>query len=102
VEVEAMSQAQSPSIGHAYGRVRILAAWRVPRSTFYARQHRTLNPTPPPQRRGPKTAHSDTELVELIRQSIADSPLHGEGHRKFWVRLRVQGVRTPEQLKRTT
>jgi hypothetical protein len=88
-----MSQAQSPSIGHAYGRVRILAAWRVPRSTFYARQHRTLNPT---------TAHSDTELVELIRQSIADSPLHGEGHRKFWVRLRVQGVRTPEQLKRTT
>lgn len=91
-----MSQAQSPSTGRTYGRARVLAAWRLPRSTFYARQQRALHPLPQ-QRRGPKTAHSDAELLGLIRQSIADLPFHGEGHRKFWARLRVQGVRTSKQ-----
>lgn len=88
-----MSQALSPSTGRKYGRARVLAAWRLARSTFYARQQRLLHPIQP-QRRGPKTAHTDAALLELIRQAIADSPFHGEGHRKFWARLRVQGVRT--------
>lgn len=88
-----MSQAQSPSTGRKYGRARVLAAWRLSRSTFYARQKRALHPVPA-QRRGPKTAHADAALLELIRQAIAGSPFHGEGHRKIWARLRVQGVRT--------
>jgi len=88
-----MSQAQSSSTGRKYGRARVLAAWGLPRSTFYARQQRMLHPTAP-RRRGPKTAHTDAELVEKIRQVIAASPFHGEGHRKLWARLRVQGVRT--------
>lgn len=91
-----MSQALSPSTGRTYGRARVLAVWGLPRSTFYARQKRTLDPVPQ-QRRGPKTAHTDAELLERIQQAIADSPFHGEGHRKFWARLRVQGVRTSRQ-----
>lgn len=86
-----MSQALSPSTHRKYGRARVLAMWGLPRSTFYARQkHQPV----PLQRRGPKTAHSDAELVEQIRQVIADSPFHGEGHRKVWARLRLRGVRT--------
>jgi transposase InsO family protein len=96
VEVEAISQALSPSSNRKYGRARVLAACRLPRSTFNARQKRALHPAPP-QRRGPKTTHSDAELLDLIRQSITGSPFHGEGHRKFWARLRIQGVHTSKQ-----
>jgi transposase InsO family protein len=37
---------------------------------------------------------ADTELVAAIRAVLADSPFHGEGHRKVWARLRMRGVRT--------
>ena len=88
-----MSQAQSPSTGRAYGRARVLAVWGQPRSTFYARQQRARRPVAP-QRRGPKTKHTDAGLLEQIRAILAASPLHGEGHRRIWARLRVQDVRT--------
>lgn len=88
-----MSQAQSPSTGRNYGRARVLAAWGQPRSTFYTRRQRARHPTPL-QRRGPKTTHTDAELLEQIRAILAASPFHGEGHRKIWARLRLQGVRT--------
>jgi len=88
-----MSQAQSPSTHQQYGRARVLSVWRIPRSTYYARKKRSLQ-LRQPQRRGPKTAHSDEELVEQIRQVIAVSPFHGEGHRKIWARLRLKGFRT--------
>jgi len=44
----------------------------------------------PPGKRGPKTALSDPELLELIRADLAASPFQGEGHRKVWARLRVR------------
>jgi len=88
-----MSQALSPSTSRTYGRARVLTIWGLSRSTFYARRKRLLQPVPL-KRRGPKTAHSDAELVEQIRQVIAGSPFHGEGHRKVWARLRLRGVRT--------
>jgi putative transposase len=37
---------------------------------------------------------ADTDLVAAIRAVLADSPFHGEGHRKVWARLRMRGVRT--------
>ena len=37
---------------------------------------------------------TDEELTARIRQEIAVSPFTGEGHRKFWARLRVAVVRT--------
>jgi hypothetical protein len=36
----------------------------------------------------------DAGLVEAIRAVLAASPFHGEGHRKVWARLRMDGVRT--------
>ena len=36
----------------------------------------------------------DGELTEAIRAVLADSPFHGEGHRKVWARLRQKGVRS--------
>ena len=36
----------------------------------------------------------DVALLEAIRAVLAASPFHGEGHRKVWARLRMQGVRT--------
>lgn len=87
------SQTQSPSTKRTYGRARFLAAWGLSRSTFYARQQRARHPVAP-QRRGPKTKYSDAELLDKIRAIVTASPFHGEGHRKIWARLRIQGVRT--------
>ena len=41
--------------------------------------------------RGPKTAQSDAEIVVRIREILATSPFHSEGHGK--VRPRPHGVR---------
>src|SRR5439155_328871 len=43
-------------------------------------------------KREPKTVQSDAELVTLIREILAMSPFHSEGHRKVRVRLRQRGV----------
>ena len=58
---------------------------RAPRSTVYARQRRTVGNS---TKRGPRTALSDDELLERIRQAIKRSPFSGEGHRKVTARLR--------------
>jgi transposase InsO family protein len=36
----------------------------------------------------------DAALVQAIRDVLAASPFHGEGHRKVWARLRMAGTRT--------
>ena len=36
-------------------------------------------------------------LTAAVRAVIAASPFHGEGHRKIWARLRVQGLRTSKR-----
>jgi hypothetical protein len=87
-EVEIMSGTVSSSAKRANGAARVLRVWELPRSTFYHQHRCNRQPGPAPQRRGPKTAWSDTELTEKIRAVIAESPFHGEGHRKIWARLR--------------
>ena len=39
----------------------------------------------------------DEALVEAIRELLAASPFHGEGHRKVWARLRFAGIRTSKR-----
>jgi transposase InsO family protein len=39
----------------------------------------------------------DAALVEAIRDLLAASPFHGEGHRKVWARLRFAGIRTSKR-----
>jgi putative transposase len=93
VEVEAMSAQASPSTQRPYGIARVLRTWDLPRSTFYAQ--RTRRAQPATGRRGRTPTLDDAALLAQIRLVIAESPFHGEGHRKIWARLRVlKGVRT--------
>lgn len=89
-----MSHAVSPSVNRRYGVVRVAQEWGVPRSTLYAQQARQARPAPSLRKRGPKTAYTDDALTGHIRGVLAASPFLGEGHRKVWARLRVQGIRT--------
>jgi putative transposase len=88
-----MSQAVSPSTSRAYGLRRTCEALGFPRSTVYAARVRRQRAMPL-QKRGPKTAWSEAELTEHIREVLARSPFVGEGYRKVWARLRVAGIRT--------
>ena len=88
-----MSRTLSPSTGRAYGVRLVLEEIDISRSTFYAARARRRE-SGVPGKRGPRTAWSDAELLERIRQVLADSPFVGEGHRKAWAQLRAAGVRT--------
>src|SRR6201995_3245024 len=65
---------------------------RLARSGVY--RHLAPAPAAPPQRRGPTGAMTDAAQTEAIRDLLAPSPFHGEGHRKVWARLRHAGTRT--------
>jgi putative transposase len=96
VEVEAMSQQTSPSTHQRYGIARVLRVWELSRSTFYAQ--RTRHAQPATGRRGRTSILDDGALLVKIREVIAESPFHGEGHRKIWARLRVlKRVRTSQR-----
>lgn len=88
-----MSQSSSPSAAHPYGLAFTCRVLEIPRSTVYATRARELTPAPA-RKRGPKTAWSDAQLTEHIREAIRTSPWLGEGHRKVWARLREAGMRT--------
>jgi putative transposase len=48
---------------------------------------RAAAPAPTPRKPGPKTRHSDGEVVEAIRAILAATPFHCEGYRKIRARL---------------
>jgi transposase InsO family protein len=88
-----MSRQTSPSTHRPYGIARVLRVWDLPRSTFYAQRERRAEPAT--GRRGRTPTLDDAALLVQIRAVIAESPFHGEGHRKIWARLRtLKGVRT--------
>jgi transposase InsO family protein len=88
-----MSRRTSPSTYRPYGIARVLRVWELPRSTFYAQRDRRAQPAT--GRRGRTPTLDDAALLAQIRAVIAESPFHGEGHRKIWARLRaLKGVRT--------
>ena len=51
-------------------------------------------------RRGPVGAAPDEVLVVHIRRVLEASPFHGEGYRKVWAKLRVEGIRTSKERVR--
>lgn len=88
-----MSRRTSPSTHQPYGVTRVLRVWELPRSTFYAQRERQAAPAT--ARRGRPPRLDDAALLAHIRAVIAESPFHGEGHRKIWARLRtLKQVRT--------
>ena len=90
-----MSKAVSPSCSKRYGLARVCRAWAVSRATVYRRASASASEAASVVgRRGPKTAWSDEQLTELIREDLASTVWVGEGHRKVWARLRAKGVRT--------
>ena len=56
------------------------------------------DPVPAPcRRRGPVGAAPDELLVAHVRRVLEASPFHGEGYRKVWAKLRVEGRRTSKE-----
>jgi putative transposase len=90
-----MSRAVSPSTSRPYGVLRVTRLWGVSRATVYryCRPPAAIARARP----GPSGALPDDELAEEIRALLEDSPFHGEGYRKVWVRLRFKGVRTAKR-----
>ena len=94
-----MSGAQSISTRRAYGVQRVCRVWHCARSTVYARRQATPSPAPG-RRRGPIGAAQDDVLVAHLRRVLDASPFYGEGYRKAWAKLRVEGVRTSKERVR--
>jgi putative transposase len=90
-----MSRRASPSTSRAYGILRVARLWGISRATLY--RHRRCEQPGPRRRPGPVGPMPDEALVEVIREVLAASPFHGEGHRKIWARLRFAGVRTSKR-----
>ena len=86
-----MSRLVSPSTGQVYGLQRVTRVWGVSRATVYRHRHPEAVTC---KRPGPLGPMADEALAAAIRQLLADSPLHGEGYRKLWARLRFAGIRT--------
>lgn len=88
-----MSQQRSPFTHRRYPLTMVCASYRVARATVYVQTGPVEAPPPTRMKRGPKTAITDAALIDAMRQVLADSPFHGEGHRKMRVRLRGLGHR---------
>ena len=84
-----MSRTISPVTGKPYGLALVCRVWRIARSGVY--RHRFVPRVK--GRRGPLGAMSDDALITAIKDVLAASPFHGEGHRKVWARLRYAGIR---------
>jgi putative transposase len=83
-----MTRQASPATGRRYPLTMICTVFRVPRATVYRQTAVTVVTR---AKRGPRTSGTDEDLVAAIRTVLADTPFHGEGHRKVRVRLRAYG-----------
>jgi hypothetical protein len=73
----------------------------VARAGVYRRRCAAQAAPAPRRRLGPQGPMADAALVEAILQVLTDSPLHSEGYRKAWARLRHAGLRTwTERVRR--
>src|SRR5690625_4139967 len=96
-EAQEMRGMVSPSTDRRYPLTMICSVFRTARSSVYAaaamgggraaEEGRVL------EKRGPKTTHSDAELLEEIRAVLEESSFLSEGHRKVWAMLRRRGIR---------
>ena len=90
-----MSRQVSTSANRSYGVLRVTRVWGTSRATLY--RHRRCDETGRRHRPGPRGPMPDEALVDAIRRLLADSPFHGEGHRKVSARLRFAGIRTSKR-----
>lgn len=84
----------SEATGRRYPLALICEVLEVPRSSFYLlRRQLELFDRRVKSKRGPRPVVSDEQLLAAIRADLETSPFSGEGHRKVWARLRLQGIR---------
>ena len=88
-----MSVVVSPSTNRRYGVALVSRLWRIARAPVY----RYRSPATGSRRPGPIGPMPDDELVDSIRNLLAEGPFHGEGYRKIWARLRFAGIRTSKR-----
>jgi len=81
----------SPGTQRPYPLTMICAVYRVPRSSVYAAGAPPSSATRA-KKPGPKTRHSDADVIEAIRAVLAACPFHGEGYRKIRARLAHRGL----------
>jgi len=87
-----MSAQVSPAMARRYPLTMVCEVTGVARSSVYAAA--APSSLEPPAKRGPKTPHTDAEVLGAIRQVIGESRFHGEGYRKIHARLKVlKGIR---------
>ncbi|NGX60193.1 MAG: hypothetical protein KR126chlam3_01362 [Chlamydiae bacterium] len=84
-----MSQTTSPCANKPYGLKRVCETWGIARCTAYRSKGELKKPS---EKRGPKPAIGEKELLGRIREDIKSSPFRGEGHRKVHARLKRQGA----------
>ena len=90
-----MSREVCPLTGKPYGVKRVCKTLGKARSTHYERKARAKRTTDAPvSKRGPKTTHSDDQVLLMIRDYIATSWFKMEGYRKVWADFKhVRGLR---------
>ncbi len=89
-----MTRTTSASTQSCYPLAAVCRIWKFSRATLYRHRASAATSARPARRRGPQGACGDEELLAKIRAVIEASPFNGEGYRKVWARLRMQGVRT--------
>ncbi len=90
---------RSASVNRTFGVLRVMRLLGRSRSSVYWARSRARAIPRPGHKLGPKTEHSDAELLEHIRGVLRVTPFVGEGHRKVWARLRQKGVSTSKKRK---
>lgn len=88
-----MSRTVPLSAGRACGLARVCRVWRPSRATVFRRLRTASRAQAPRCRPGPQGQMSGDALAGRVRALLAASPVHGEGCRKVWARLRVAGIR---------
>ena len=78
---------------------RVCRVWARPRSSVYTRRQAPRD-CARWHRRGSVGAAPEEVLVGHIRRVLEASPFHGEGYRKVWAKLRVEGIRTSQERVR--
>ena len=97
-EVDAMSGAQSISTRRAYGVQRVCRVWHAPAPACMRGVRR-----PRPRRRVVAAVRSAPPRMTSWWPTFVGceaSPFHGEGYRKVWAKLRVEGRRTSKERVR--
>ena len=91
-----MIERRSPATSKHYTLNQLTRVWRFACSSFYESKKR-LKENILQRRRGPLGAGSDEDLIKEIKLVLDSSDFIGEGYRKVWLRLRLQGVRTSKE-----